>query len=91
MDYTDLLDGQPGKRVTSIHLLGQHKDIIDLASSQLALVLNKMIASIEQLDMAVTFCTILDSYISKNRVREIMKSKLSKWKSKPNKLCKGTL
>ena len=90
-DYTDLLDGQLGKRYTTVHLFGQHKDIIDLASSQLALVLNKMIASIEQFEMVVMFCTMLDSHILRNRVREIMKSKLPKWKSKPNKLCRGTL
>ena len=59
---------------------------MDLASFQLALVLNKMIASIEQFEMAVTFCTMLDSHILRNRVREIMKSKLLKWKSKPNRL-----
>jgi hypothetical protein len=68
----------------------RYADGTDMTSRRLALVLNKMIASVEQLEVAVTFYTMLDSHIPRNRVRKIMKSKFPKWKSKQNKLCRGT-
>lgn len=64
----------------------RYQDDTDLTSPQLALLLNEMIASIEQFEMTVTFYTMLDSHIPRNRVREIMNSKFPKWKNKPSKL-----
>jgi len=69
----------------------RYNDDANLTSSQLALVLNEMIASVERFEMAVIFYTMLDSYIPRGHVREIMRSKFPKWKTKPAKLYRGTL
>jgi len=60
----------------------RYENDTDLTSPQLALLLNKMIASIEQFEMTVTFYTMLDSHIPRNRVREVMNSKFPKWKDR---------
>jgi len=46
---------------------------------------------IEQFEMTVTFYTMLDSHIPRNRAREIMRSKFLEWKDKPAKLPGETL
>lgn len=59
--------------------------------AQLILLLDKMFVSIWQFEMIVIFCTMLDSHISRSRVREIMNSSFLKWKDKPTTLSGDTL
>lgn len=69
----------------------RYEDNTNLTSSQLACLLNEMITSIEQFEMAVTFYTMLVLGIPRARVRKIMRDKFPKWKNKPTKLCGDTL
>lgn len=59
---------------------------MDISAEQLVILLDKMVESVQLFEMTLSFYSMLDSGISRNHVKTIMKTYFPKWKTIADRL-----